>query len=248
MSVENRDLVIERLERQLLEKDREIEEFKGSLRESILLEIRGELEKNLDLNNRVNRLENKLQELTNNMNGIMDELLDQKSLIRSLGNMKSGEKKNIPTPPSRPEPVPPKSPVQTARPQTPPAASMQPPVLDAPKPPSSQVKVETREASKSGVRFHARNSNFNIRDAEIPPSQKIEEEPEPDPESEYIIAESGDDRSSRLEKFRNQNKGSRAEYIVAEEPAASRKKVEGKTESVETRDDQDAVITITRRK
>lgn len=245
MSVENRDLVIERLERQLLEKDREIEEIKSSLRESILLEIRGELANDLDMKDRIVRLENKFQELANNMNGIMDELLDQKSLIRSLGNMKANarEKTQLSTP--KPEPVPP---VQPAQPETPPAATMQPPVQAVPKPPSSQVSIQTREAPKSGVRFHARNSHFNVRDAEVKPSLEPEEE-EPEPESEYIIAENSDDRSSRLEQFRkNQKKSGRSEYIIADDASAARRKPQEKLEQVETRDEQDAVITITRRK
>ena len=84
MNGENRDFIIERLERQLREKETEIDEIKRSLRDSILTELRSEFKNDLDINNRLSKVENRIQELANNLNGVMDELLDQKSLIRSF--------------------------------------------------------------------------------------------------------------------------------------------------------------------
>ncbi|MHC1577031.1 MAG: hypothetical protein ACXQTE_06730 [Methanosarcinaceae archaeon] len=86
METANRDFVIERLERQLSEKDDELENIKNTLRESIVREIRSDLKNDLDINNRIIKLEQKMQEITNNLNGVMDELLDQKSMMRSLGH------------------------------------------------------------------------------------------------------------------------------------------------------------------
>ncbi|MEA1985374.1 MAG: hypothetical protein U9N13_06950 [Euryarchaeota archaeon] len=86
MDTANRDFVIERLERQLSEKDDELEHIKNTLRESIVREIRSDLKNDLDINNRIIKLEQKMQEIANNLNGVMDELLDQKSMMRSLGH------------------------------------------------------------------------------------------------------------------------------------------------------------------
>ncbi len=86
MDTANRDFVIERLERQLSEKDDELEHIKNTLRESIVREIRSDLKNDLDINNRISKLEQKMQEIANNLNGVMDELLDQKSMMRSLGH------------------------------------------------------------------------------------------------------------------------------------------------------------------
>ena len=57
MSVENRDFVIERLERQLQDKDNEFEELKVTLRDSIMTELRRDLQNDLDMNNRLTKIE-----------------------------------------------------------------------------------------------------------------------------------------------------------------------------------------------
>ncbi len=84
MNTENRDFVIERLERQLSEKEDEIETIKKTLRESILHELRNDIKNDLEINNRLIKVEQSIKEVTNNINGIMDELFDQKSQIRDL--------------------------------------------------------------------------------------------------------------------------------------------------------------------
>jgi hypothetical protein len=89
------------------------------------------------------------------------------------------------------------------------------------------------------------NQRFNIRDAQPEPAplkkQEIEQK-----RTEYIIAESDDARSFRR-KERNAPQASSCEFIVAKDNV-SRKRSETDYESVETRDDEDAVVTVTRRK
>lgn len=97
MNTENRDFVIERLERQLKEKETELDDIKTNLRESILREIRSDLKNDLDFNNRITQLEHKFQSLSSNLNGIMDELLDQKSMIRSLKDQYVSNKNKVET-------------------------------------------------------------------------------------------------------------------------------------------------------
>jgi hypothetical protein len=64
--------------------------------------------------------------------------------------------------------------------------------------------------------------------------------------TEYIIAESDDARSFRR-KEKNIPPATSGEFIVARDNV-SRKRSETDYESVETRDDEDAVVTVTRRK
>lgn len=102
MNSENRDFIIERLERQLKEKEAEIEDIKTTLRDSILREIRSDLKSDLDINNRIVQLEQKVQALSSNVNGIMDELFDQKSMIRSLGELSVSRHKSEESRPEEP--------------------------------------------------------------------------------------------------------------------------------------------------
>lgn len=270
MNTENRDFVIERLERQLKEKEAELDDIKSNLRESILREIRSDLKNDLDFNNRIVQLERKVQAMSNNFNGIMDELLDQKSMIRSLGELsvsrenKVGQKVPVEshmkenTAPAvyrpGPKPIAPlTSSSQAQQPLSP--SSVNPPAIPSvPKEPASPVKpfnskVSVRSAdsgSASGLVQTPPSSNmrFNVREV---PYVKRPEMPEPEHRSEYIIAETDDERKLRLNRTSRQNMDS-CKYIVAEEDKPSCADEDAEYDSVESREDEDAVVITTRRK
>lgn len=83
-----RDIIIERLERKLAEKEHEIANLKDTLKESILEELRTEIKEILEFNKRIIGLEKKINEMSNTMDGLMRELLDQKSTLISLQKSK----------------------------------------------------------------------------------------------------------------------------------------------------------------
>ncbi|MCC7575756.1 MAG: hypothetical protein KK926_02825 [Methanomethylovorans sp.] len=255
MNGENRDFIIERLERQLREKEAEIDEIKRTLRDSILVELRSEFKNDLDINNRLLKVENRIQELANNLNGVMDELLDQKSLIRSFKKSAfERREQDIPIPVQPSLPVPPKETTVIKEPEArilrdekkrvvPQPEVPRPPHSPA-KPPSFSIRPTDLPRGPIGQTASV-NQRFNIRDAQPQPSpvkkQEIEQR-----KTEYIIAESDDARGSR-KKERNTPPASSCEFIVAKDNV-SRKRSETDYESVEARDDEDAVVTVTRRK
>jgi hypothetical protein len=292
MNTENRDFVIERLERQLKEKEAELDDIKTNLRESILREIRSDLKNDLDFNNRIAQLERKVQSISSNLNGIMDELLDQKSMIRSLKELSvSKERKVEPkatpnltqdlmpnTVPKvekpvseaapaeyssprvyRPEPKPVSASSSASQSKSVSPSSMVPPSNPSvPKEPASYAShsnpkfsirsAEPESVSRQSPTAQSSNMRFNVREV---PSVKQPEMPEPEPRSEYIIAETDDERQMRLNRTSRQERDS-CNYIVAEEdgPASCNDDNEDSDyESVEAREDEDAVImTTTRRK
>jgi hypothetical protein len=287
MNTENRDFVIERLERQLKEKEAEIDDIKTNLRESILREIRSDLKNDLDFNNRIAQLERKVQSINSNLNGIMDELLDQKSMIRALKEHPvSKERKFEPkaTPDFTPDPAPkvekpvteaepvefasPKvyrpepKPVSTSASASKPKSASPSPMVppsnpSVPKEPASHAsqsspKVSIRSAepesvSRKGPTSQSSNMSFNVREV---PSVKQPEVSEPEPQSEYIIAETDDERQMRLNRTSRQERDS-CNYIVAEEdePDSCNDDNEGSDyETVEAREDEDAVIMTSTRK
>ncbi|QLC51148.1 hypothetical protein HWN40_13435 [Methanolobus zinderi] len=281
MNSENRDFIIERLERQLKEKEAEIEDIKTTLRDSILREIRSDLKSDLDINNRIVQLEQKVQALSSNLNGIMDELLDQKSMIRSLGELSVSRHRNEEprseevrpeeirpaqektvenTEPKlyRPDPEPVNEVQQPVSPEE--KVPSETPVITAPVKPYTPPQMATppgRENNNSKVSIRSNgeasdpqqgtsprrpgNLRFNVRDAAPAVRSEVEE---PEPESQYIVAETDDER-----EMRTRGKGPRehCDYIVAEEES-KRRQTETEYETVEAREDEDAVITITRRK
>ncbi|TGC07292.1 hypothetical protein [Methanolobus halotolerans] len=274
MNSENRDFIIERLERQLKEKETEIEDIKINLRDSILREIRSDLKTDMDINNRIVQLEHKVQALTSNLNGIMDELLDQKSMLRSIGELSVSSHRKEETKPQEITPAPgkamenteprlyrpenePADPVRAPGPSSEPVYS-ETPVITAPITPhappemaapvsraSSKVSIRSTDepevSQNSAPASRPSNLRFKVRDA-APAFQPGVQEPEPP--SEYIVAETDEER-----KVRNNGEGQRepCDYIVAEEESA-RRQTETEYETVEARDDEDAVIIITRRK
>jgi hypothetical protein len=255
MNGENRDFIIERLERQLREKETEIDEIKRSLRDSILVELRSEFKNDLDINNRLSKLENRIQELANNLNGVMDELLDQKSLIRSFKKSALERREqdiHVPVQPSIPAPprettVSREAETKTLRDEkkkTVPQPEIPRPPQSPAKPPSFSIRPTDLPRGPIGQTASV-NQRFNIRDAEPEPAHMKKPEIE-QKRTEYIIAESDDARSFRR-KEKNVPQASSCEFIVAKDNV-SRKRSETDYESVETRDDEDAVVTVTRRK
>jgi len=231
MSIETRDFVIERLEKQLIEKDREFEEIKNTLRDSILRELRRDLQNDLDLNNRIINLEQKLSELTNNVNGIMDELLDQKTVLRSANRLLGYGGDNV-----------------TAKRQVTPAVQQTSPF---PKPPPASRTPVRRSPVDSAARVQPTNARFNVRDTKQEPEPVS---PAPGAKSEYIIADNNDETSVRVTPQRLKN---RSEYIVAEDEKTPRNRSHAPSrtssqtkehEDVENRDDEDVVITTSRKK
>ena len=282
MNTENRDFVIERLERQLKEKESEIDDIKTNLRESILREIRSDLKNDLDFHNRIVQLERKVQTLNNNINGVMDELLDQKSMIRSMKeaplpkpvveNKPSVEPSVTDAPEAKPTLTPilkpaPKlyrpevKPVDTPR-QAPESVPPSPAIPSAPanarplpkatvpsaRPINSRVSIRSDGEAPPGraaVHPSSNNARFNVREV---PSVKAPEMPEPEYRSEYIIAETDDERQLRLAGDSRREADS-CNYIVAEEDTpSSGNNDDSEYESVEAREDEDAVVVTTRRK
>ncbi len=246
MSVENRDFVIERLERQLQDKDSEFEELKVTLRDSIMTELRRDLQNDLDMNNRLTKIEQKVSELSNTLSGMMDELLDQKSELRSTRNMighghtKSDIVKKESATLAVQKPVP--------KPQTQPNSNtiVQPNISNTPTQPRATVSMSRPNPAE------ARKPNkpqFNIREVKREePEPKI---PEPEPKTEYIIADSGKEHPGhRANKVRSSTKSNRSEYIVAKDKKDVRREsqTEHGVETVEKRDGEDVEITTTRKK
>jgi hypothetical protein len=277
MNNENRDFVIERLERQLKEKESEVENMKNTLHDSILREIRSDLKNDLDINNRITKVEQKVNTLSNNLNGIMDELLDQKSMIRSLRDAQVKAPKIEPPKVSQSpvlEPVAPQvySPPRVSVPEPAPKDTYRPevrnnpipqtPVFTAPVrqfvPPEPSIpanwadcNVSRRYSQESGSRNtqnYPANVSVDIRDIAPVPEPVVPQRPEP--KSEYIIAENDDERKANTNFNSRPTSRESCNYIVAEDEdeGGNRKQCEPELESIEARDDEDAVITVTRRK
>lgn len=86
MISENRDILVERLEQKLVAKEREINELRDSIKESIVEELREGMKEDLDFDKRISVLENKLRDLSLSYEGVMKELLDQKTIIKDMKN------------------------------------------------------------------------------------------------------------------------------------------------------------------
>ena len=84
MISENRDILIERLEHKLSEKEREIDEMRDSLKESIIIELREGMKDDLDFDKRISNLEKKVKDMGLAYDGVMKELLDQKIVIQDF--------------------------------------------------------------------------------------------------------------------------------------------------------------------
>lgn len=96
--IQNRDILIERLEMKLSEKEREIQEMRNSLKESIINELREGMKDDLEFDKRISSLEKKVRDIGLAYEGVMKELLDQKTLIKDFKNkyIKDDIKKDVP--------------------------------------------------------------------------------------------------------------------------------------------------------
>jgi hypothetical protein len=81
---ENRDILVERLEHKLVAKEREINELRDSIKESIVEELREGMKEDLDFDKRISVLEKKLRDISLSYDGVMKELLDQKTTIKDM--------------------------------------------------------------------------------------------------------------------------------------------------------------------
>ncbi|MBW6471208.1 MAG: hypothetical protein K0A90_08320 [Methanosarcinaceae archaeon] len=247
MSIENRDFVIERLERRLHDKDQEFEELKVTLRDSIMTELRRDLQNDLDINNRLVKIEQKVVELSNTLNGMMDELLDQKSELRSTRNLigqrnsndssiahREGSTLAVQTPVLKPHTLPNSNPIvqpHIRNTSTQPSAT---PSMSQPNP------VEARKPNKA---------QFNIREVER--EEPKPEIPKTEPKTEYIIAESGNGHPGHItNKDRSSTKSNRSEYIIANDKkdVSRESQSEHGVESIVKRDGEDVEITTTRKR
>lgn len=95
----NRDILVERLEQKLAEKEREIEEMRNSLKESIISELREGMKDDLDFDKRLSELEKKIKDMGLAYDGVMKELLDQKTIIKDLKAQHLKKDIEPPTPP-----------------------------------------------------------------------------------------------------------------------------------------------------
>lgn len=97
----DRDFVIERLEKQVIEKENEIVTLKTSIKKEIIKELLPELLSNNPKDDslsivkaQMEKCENKIKELSNIITGITNELLDQKSILNSFKNQNTKEEYN----------------------------------------------------------------------------------------------------------------------------------------------------------
>ncbi|KGK98301.1 hypothetical protein LI82_11335 [Methanococcoides methylutens] len=256
MSSENRDFVIERLERKLTEKEEEIETISTKLRDSIMKELRENLKNDLDINNRLVMIEQKVQELSSNLSGVMDELLDQKSQIRSMST--TTRKENTEpfkvTATQNPFNPPAPKPVEVSgkkgqladslfgQKKTTPTTIPERNITEPPVPKMTAPESKTSSGSQWSKLVNPNEVNMEIREirTEEPVQEQIRDIP-----SEYIVADGID--APRDRNYSRPPKDE-CEYIVAEEGKPSRTRSETEYETVEDRDDEDTVVTTTRKK
>ncbi|WP_445474954.1 hypothetical protein ACT9XH_11450 [Methanococcoides methylutens] len=256
MSSENRDFVIERLERKLTEKEEEIETISTKLRDSIMRELRENLKNDLDVNNRLVKIEQKVQELSSNLSGVMDELLDQKSQLRAMSTTSRKESQEpfkvtaTQNPFNPPEPKPAEIAINKgqladslfSQKKTAPTTIIERTIPEPPVPKMTAPESRPSSGSQWSKLVNPNEVNMEIREirTEEPAKEQIRDIP-----SEYIVADGLD--APRDSNYSRRPKDE-CEYIVAEEGKPSRTRSETEYETVEDRDDEDTVVTTTRRK
>ena len=208
MSSENRDFVIERLEKQIAEKDNEIKKIKDSLKDSIIEEIHQEIDVHQNVHNngtgdvdelkkRVDNLEYKVKELGKTLDGMMEELLDQKSVLKSLENQSQ-------TPQTHSETI------NSSKTESLVSDDIKTEPIGNPS--GSKISEYTRRfTGKNNQNLHTNTETKQDSEPEQPQDQSLDDEIEESDESEYIIAESGDKKSHK-----NKSSSSSSEYIIAE--------------------------------
>lgn len=230
MNGENKDFIIKNLEKKLREKELEIEDMKKSIHDSLLDELRNDL----DFDNRILKLENKVQELTNNYNGVMNELLDQKSLINLLSSKKNSEEKDFNSPIETERFIPNKNKDKKD--------NIQQIVNDLPVI-SSSFSIMPNDLKNIEFNEPSLNSKYNIREAVN--SSSVPVSFNENKKTEYIIAENDDNyKNKNLDKKKISEYN--CDFIVAKDDKL-RKKVEFE-ERVESRDHEDVELTVMKRK
>jgi hypothetical protein len=84
MMNESRDILIERLEQKLVEKEKEINEVHNTLKQSIIAELKNDMNDDPDFDKRISILEKRFKDMSLAYEGVMKELLDQKTIIHDL--------------------------------------------------------------------------------------------------------------------------------------------------------------------
>lgn len=256
MSAENRDFVLERLERKLVEKEDEMEVMSSKLRDSIMRELRNDLKNDLDINNRLNKIEQDVKELSSNISGMMDELLDQKSQLRALrkdapgsdvGFAKSVTDMAFDALAQKPVEAVPETKVRLTdslfNQRSVPKPTVEVPVPDLNAQEARSPVSQASSGSNWGNLINSGEVNMNIR--EIKAEEPVQSQQDSIP-SEYIVA--NDMRTPFERSAPPSPKSNDCEYIVAEEGESLRRCSETEFETVEDRDDEDTVVTTTRRR
>ncbi len=273
MNTENRDFVIERFERQLSEKNDEIETIKKTLRDSILHELRNDIKNDLEINNRLVKIEQAIKEITSNINGIMDELFDQKSQIRSLKRSGMRDMEQLSTQ-QRPSPA--QTPAENimtgdnGRGQNRETGTftdslfragqeVQPVEVHSGSPANPEINHTSQNEMKKNHQWRSSPADPVVKmeicdikpEAEGPLNHSETKNPLEmasgnSIKSEYIVASSKDIPKKQAVRENRQN--TECEYIVAEETDSKRKTKETEYETVEDREDEDTVVTTLRKK
>ncbi|APH38842.1 DUF7518 family protein [Methanohalophilus halophilus] len=222
-----RDLIIERLEKQIRNKEEEISDIKTNLKSSIITELREELRNDMDINKRLVELEQQVKEISTNINGILEELLDQKSRIREM------ELANKQQPVEREADAWSKYEEETASPD---ANTEEKEPVPQPAETSDDAPEKSRE-QKRKPRMH-----FQIRDVDkmMPPEKNQENEVSEEEKDEYIVAESENRKVEKTIKPETQNEN--CEYIIAGDKGPLENKNECEYETVENKDEDSEII------
>lgn len=189
-----RDIIIERLEEKLKKKERELKdvknelknELKNDLKNEILHEVQSDLGPNKELASKVQKLDDRVSQLNSEVEGVMNELLDQKSLLKELRSPR-------PKPPRPPEDGPDKPDVRDkdTAPRWPKRENKVRMTVREHPPQSKQKPEQKREdtgSEDSGTEYIVANSSKKTPDFNDPP-EKEPSRKEGERETEYIIAD-----------------------------------------------------------
>ncbi|WP_129598242.1 DUF7518 family protein [Methanohalophilus profundi] len=225
-----RDLIIERLEKQIRNKEEEISDIKTNLKSSIITELREELRNDMDINKRLIELEQQLKEISTNINGILEELLDQKSRIREMeqaNRQQTGEKEPDAWSKYEEETASQDAYTEEKEPVTQPA----------------ETSNDTPERSRSSPEQKRKpRMHFQIRDVDkmMPSEKNQEKEVSEEEKDEYIVAESENRKVEKTIKPETQNEN--CEYIIAGDKGPLENKSECEYETVENKDEDSEII------
>lgn len=210
-----RDIIIERLEQKLREKEKEVKNVRDSLKNEVLTELRAELESSQELLEKIIRLEKRVAQVDGQLEGVMNELLDQKAILKEL---------RASSPPE--QPIPPR-PNQRHRPKP----EIKPPSFQNISTTEPMFSVHGEDSRPAGWPDQEKRVRMTVR--EHPPEQRSAQPRK----SEYIVARTIEEPAEEqpVEPIHEERK---TEYIIAEQKSKS----PNDDEMVTTREDQDVVI------